>query len=118
MKAYRIPWSESLLISGYFLLGDSLNTTVTVLATLQNELAGYDPITLTYLLLVGIGTQAMGIYGFWTIQKRFRLSTKTSTWTQRFGFHHLWEMYLYQAIYGLFVCPVSNAKDNKRMQQR
>ena len=27
-------------------------------------------------------------------------------WTQRFGFHHLWEIYLYQAVYGLFVCPV------------
>ena len=25
--------------------------------------------------------------------------------TQRFGFHHEWEIYTYQAYYGLFVCP-------------
>lgn len=26
-------------------------------------------------------------------------------WTQRFGFHHVWEVWLYQVFYGLFVCP-------------
>lgn len=26
-------------------------------------------------------------------------------WTSRFGFHHEWEVWLYQAYYGLFVCP-------------
>ena len=26
-------------------------------------------------------------------------------WTQRFGFHHVWEFWLYQTFYGLFVCP-------------
>lgn len=26
-------------------------------------------------------------------------------WTQQFGFHHAWEFWLYQAFYGLFVCP-------------
>lgn len=26
-------------------------------------------------------------------------------WTQRFGFHNSWEVWLYQAFYGLFVCP-------------
>lgn len=26
-------------------------------------------------------------------------------WTQRFGFHHVWEVWAYQAFYGLFVCP-------------
>ncbi|KAI9045842.1 MFS transporter [Aspergillus affinis] len=95
---------QSLLyLLGYFLLGDSLNTTVTVISTLQNS--------------------AVGIYSFWYCQKRFQLSTKTvfnviamaiilldgwgmiGIWTQRFGFHHVWEFWLYQAFYGLFVCP-------------
>ena len=26
-------------------------------------------------------------------------------WTQKFGFHNEWEFWLYQAFYGLFVCP-------------
>ena len=104
-------------------MGDSLNTTVTVVATLQNEIVEYDTLTLCYLLLVGIGAQAIGIYSFWWIQRRFRLGTTAmfntiivgillldgwgmvGIWTQRFGFHHVWEVWLYQAFYGLMVCP-------------
>jgi Vacuole effluxer Atg22 like len=59
------------------LLGDSLNTTVTVVATLQNTVVEYDTLKLTYLLLVGIAAQAVGIYAFWWAQKRFRLGVKT-----------------------------------------
>lgn len=47
-----------LTVPGYFLLGDSLNTTVTVIATLQNTVVSYDTLTLTYLLMAGIGAQA------------------------------------------------------------
>jgi MFS-type transporter involved in bile tolerance (Atg22 family) len=95
--------------AGYFLLGDSLNTTVTVIGTLQNSIVAYNTLDLTYLLIVGIGAQAVGIFAFWQIQKRFRLSTKTmfnavaigiilldawgmiGIWTQKFGFHNVWE---------------------------
>ena len=45
---------------GYFLLGDSLNTTVTVIATLQNAIVAYNTLELTYLLHVGIAAQAVG----------------------------------------------------------
>lgn len=94
---------------GYFLLGDSLNTTVTVIGTLQNSIVAYNTLDLTYLLIVGIAAQAVGIFAFWQIQKRFRLSTKTmfnavaigiilldawgmiGIWTQKFGFHNVWE---------------------------
>ncbi|MCJ1256585.1 hypothetical protein MMC24_004409 [Lignoscripta atroalba] len=104
---------------GYFLLGDSLNTTVTVIGTLQNSVVQYDTLTLTYLLLVGITAQAVGIYTFWRIQRHFKLSTKTmfnavmigiilldawgmiGIWTQNFGFHHVWEFWVYQTFYGL-----------------
>ncbi|KAI4106862.1 MAG: hypothetical protein LQ339_002834 [Xanthoria mediterranea] len=115
---------QSLLyLIGYFLLGDSLNTSVTVIATLQNSIVAYDTLTLTYLLLVGIAAQAAGIYTFWWLQRRFRLGTKTmitavmaaivvldawgmiGIWTPRFGFHAVWEVWLYQAFYGLLVCP-------------
>ncbi|GAB7356451.1 hypothetical protein MBLNU459_g7219t1 [Dothideomycetes sp. NU459] len=117
---------------GYFLLGDSLNTTVTVIGTLQNSVVSYNTLELTYLLLVGIAAQGVGIYSFFLtaavtsagfIQRRYGLSTKTmfnvvavgiilldgwgmiGIWTQAFGFHHAWEFWLYQTFYGLFVCP-------------
>ncbi|VUC26193.1 unnamed protein product [Clonostachys rosea] len=112
-----------IFLAGYFLLGDSLNTTVTAIATLQNEVVSFNTLTLTYLLIVGIATQAIGIGGFWWIQKRFNLTAKTmfnvvmigiilldgwgmiGNWTNRFGFHNEWEFWLYQAFYGILVCP-------------
>ena len=112
-----------MLFAGYFLLGDSLNTTVTVISTLQNEVVLFNTLTLTYILIVGIAAQLVGIWAFWTIQKRFSLSTKNmfdavmlgiilldgwgmiGIWTQKFGFHHEWEFWVYQVFYGLFVCP-------------
>ncbi|KAK5072768.1 hypothetical protein LTS08_008249 [Lithohypha guttulata] len=112
-----------LYLVGYFLLGDSLNTTVTVIGTLQNSVVAYNTLTLTYLYIVGITAQLIGIWGFWTVQKRFKLSTKVmfnavmagillldawgmiGIWTQKFGFHNVWEFWLYQVVYGLFVCP-------------
>ncbi|PKY01447.1 putative autophagy protein [Aspergillus campestris IBT 28561] len=124
--AARQIWQlkQSLLyLVGYFLLGDSLNTTVTVVSTLQNSVVSYSTLHLTYLLIVGIAAQAIGIYTFWYIQQRFKLTTKTmfntiavaiilldgwgmiGIWTPKFGFHNEWEFWLYQAFYGLFVCP-------------
>jgi MFS-type transporter involved in bile tolerance (Atg22 family) len=110
-------------LAGYFLLGDSLNTTVTVIGTLQNEIVAYNSLQLTYLLIVGIAAQAVGIGAFWQIQKHYGFSTKTmfmvvaicivlldgwgmiGIWTQKFGFHNKWEVWLYQVFYGLLVCP-------------
>ncbi|KAL2834467.1 autophagy-related protein 22-like protein [Aspergillus cavernicola] len=124
--AMRQIWKlkQSLIyLVGYFLLGDSLNTTVTVIATLQNSIVAYNTLQLTYLLIVGIAAQAIGIYAFWAIQQRFKLSPKNmfnavalaiilldgwgmvGIWTQKFGFHNSWEVWLYQAFYGLLVCP-------------
>ncbi|KAK0118239.1 hypothetical protein ONS95_012542 [Cadophora gregata] len=125
-RALRQIWhlKQSLIyLIGYFLLGDSLNTTVTVIGTLQNSIVAYNTLELTYVLIVGITAQAIGIYTFWWAQQKWRLSTKTmfnivafniiildcwgmiGIWTQKFGFHHLWEVWAYQAFYGLFVCP-------------
>ncbi|EQL01459.1 Major facilitator superfamily domain, general substrate transporter [Ophiocordyceps sinensis CO18] len=102
---WRLKQSLVYLV-GYFLLGDSLNTTVTVIATLQNQVVSYNTLTLTYLLLVGIGAQAVGIGSFWLIQRRFAIGAKAmfnvvmvaivlldgwgmvGNWTGRFGFPH------------------------------
>jgi hypothetical protein len=71
-----LRWLLNQFHTGYFLLGDSLNTTVTVIATLQNSVVSYNTLKLTYLLIVGIAAQLVGIYSFWMVQKRFGLSTK------------------------------------------
>jgi MFS-type transporter involved in bile tolerance (Atg22 family) len=52
-----------LYLIGYFLLGDSLNTTVTVIATLQNTIVAYNTLELTYLLIVGIAAQVRSPVG-------------------------------------------------------
>ncbi|KAL1707875.1 autophagy-related protein 22-like protein [Schizophyllum commune] len=83
----------------------------------------YSTLQLTYLLILGIATQAIGIYAFWFVQKKYKISTKAmlcfnvfwiillTIWgligvhTDRFGFKHVWEIWLYQAYYGLMVCP-------------
>lgn len=121
-QVWQLRQSLAYLI-GYFLLGDSLNTTVTVIGTLQNETVAFNSLQLTYLLIVGIAAQAIGIVAFWRIQKHYNLSTKTmfmaiavsiaaldawglvGIWTKAFGFHKRWEVWAYQAFYGLFVCP-------------
>ncbi|KAI0303673.1 MFS general substrate transporter [Multifurca ochricompacta] len=107
----------------YFLMGDVLNTTVTVIGTLQNSVVSYSTLQLTLLLLVGIFTQGVGIYLFWLVQKKFNVSTKNmllfnvfwilvlTIWgligvhTNKVGFKHVWEIWLYQVFYGLMVCP-------------
>ena len=48
----------------------------TVIGTLQNSVVSYSTLQLTYLLIVGIATQAAGIYMFWFVQKRYQISTK------------------------------------------
>ncbi|KAI1431324.1 autophagy-related protein 22-like protein [Xylaria sp. CBS 124048] len=120
-KIWQLKQSLIYLV-GYFLLGDSLNTTVTVIATLQNEVVSYNTLVLTYLLIVGIAAQAVGIAVYWWLQKRYKVSAKAmfnlvmvgiilldgwgmvGNWTNKLGFHHIWEIWVYQAFYGLFVC--------------
>ncbi|KAM3503737.1 hypothetical protein MY10362_004007 [Beauveria mimosiformis] len=126
-EAFTQMWKlkQSLIfLVGYFLLGDALNTTVTLVATLQNEIVSFDSLQLTYLLMVNIAAQTVGISAFWLIQKRYRLRPKTmfsvimlavilldawgmiGNWTTRFGgFQNIQEIWAYQVFYGLFICP-------------
>ncbi|EME77357.1 uncharacterized protein MYCFIDRAFT_191492 [Pseudocercospora fijiensis CIRAD86] len=90
---------------GYFLLGDSLNTTVTVIATLLNEIVAYNTLQLTYLLLVGIAAQATMFNAVAVAIILLDGWGMIGIWTDQFGFHNTWEVWVYQAFYGLFVCP-------------
>ena len=46
----------------YFLFSDALNTSVTVISTIQNEVVSFSTTKLNLLLIVGIAAQAVGIY--------------------------------------------------------
>lgn len=106
----------------YFLFNDALSTTVTNISIVQNNIVSFSTIKLNLLLIVGIAAQGVGIYAYWLVQRRWKLSTLfmfgwvvvfvilSQGWgfigifTQRFGFHHEYEIWLWQLWYGLFVC--------------
>ncbi|TQV96993.1 autophagy protein (Atg22) [Cordyceps javanica] len=126
-EAFTQIWKlkQSLIfLVGYFLLGDALNTTVTLVATLQNEIVNFNSLQLTYLLMVNIVAQTIGISVFWLAQKRYNLRPKTmfsvimlsvilldawgmiGNWTTKFGgFQNVAEIWAYQVFYGIFICP-------------
>lgn len=110
----------------YFFLGDALNTTVTIVSTLQNEVQAFNSLILAYLLLVSVAAQAAGVYAYWLVQRRYGLSTKAmlnfssgavvlmtlyglvGIWTHKIGFHSRWEFWVFQVYFGFFVCPWIN----------
>lgn len=110
----------------YFLLGDALNTTITIVSTLQNEVQAFNSLILAYLLLVSVAAQAAGVYAYWIVQRRYDISTKimlnvasaavvlmtiygfAGIWSHKIGFHSRWEFWVFQVYFGFFVCPWYN----------
>ena len=110
----------------YFLLADAINTTITVVSTLQSEVQAFDGLILAYLFLVAVATQAIGVYVYWLVQRRYNICTKTmlnavcvsivllttyglvGIWTKVIGFHNRWEFWIFQAYLGFFVSPWYN----------
>lgn len=110
-------------LAGYFFLGDAFNTCFIVVSTLQNEIQEYNIIQICWLSMLSFAAEAAGIYGFWSIQRRWRLSTKTMVcavavcivaanvygmvgiWTDAIGFHHRWEFWLWNIWYGGMMAP-------------
>lgn len=104
-------------------MSDALNTTITQISIVQATLISYSSTTSNLLLIVGIAAQAVGIGSFWLVQRRFQWHTFTllrivcvfivlltawgmvGNWTSRFGFRNKYETWLYQALYGILVCP-------------
>ncbi|KAI0845507.1 autophagy protein [Daldinia vernicosa] len=123
VKTIRKLKQSLIYLIGYFFLGDSLNTTITLIYTLQNAKFEYDALSLTYLLLIGIVGQGLGTFTFWWFQKRFKLENKTmfdvvaiaivvldiwgiiGVWTDRFGFHNTWEFWLFEVYFGFLIGP-------------
>lgn len=120
-KSFKKLKQTGLYIFSYWLLGDGLNTSCNIQSIIQNEVVSYDMISVSYLNLLNSGTSIIGMWLYWWFQKKFNLSTKTmflinsffitffplygliGTWTNKIGFHNLWEVYAYNAYSGLFI---------------
>ncbi|OGM41032.1 autophagy-related protein Atg22B2 [Aspergillus bombycis] len=107
----------------YFLLADGLNTTGTLVGIIQNNEVSFSFLQLTYLGIAQAVTSTISTFGFWYIQKYFKISTKRmflvtnffsvfipfwgmlGLWTTRIGYHHRWEFYFYNVVFGLFQAP-------------
>ncbi|KAG8749391.1 hypothetical protein FRC14_001465 [Serendipita sp. 396] len=128
-RALKDIWKlrQSLLyLIVYFLLGDALNTSITIVSTLQNQVQAFNSLILAYLLLVSVAAQAAGVYAYWSIQHRYQIRTKTmltvasvavvlmtiygfvGIWVTEIGFHSRWEFWGFQVYFGFFVCPWYN----------
>ncbi|KAI6135172.1 MFS general substrate transporter [Pisolithus thermaeus] len=123
MKTYKhLPYTFVYLVA-YFLLADGLNTTGTLVTICQNAKFSFSFLTLTYLGLSQAITSTISTLGFWYIQRYWKISTKKmfvvtnvvtifiplwgmiGIWTDKFGFHNVWEFWAYNIIFGLFQAP-------------
>ncbi|PYH92605.1 hypothetical protein BO71DRAFT_329585 [Aspergillus ellipticus CBS 707.79] len=107
----------------YFLLADGLNTTGTLVSIIQNDFVSFSFLQITYLGITQAVCSIISTFGFWYIQNYFKIRTKTmflitnfftvlipfwgmlGLWTTRIGYHHRWEFYFYNVIFGLFQAP-------------
>ncbi|KZV88829.1 MFS general substrate transporter [Exidia glandulosa HHB12029] len=118
----QLPYTFVYLFS-FFLLADGLNTTGTLVSIIQNEKVHFSFLTNTYYGIAQAVTSTLSTYGFWLIQKHFKINTKAmfvvtniatvliplwgmlGLWTTKIGFHHTWEFWLYNVFFGIFQAP-------------
>ncbi|PQE13869.1 Major facilitator superfamily domain general substrate transporter protein [Rutstroemia sp. NJR-2017a BBW] len=107
----------------FFLLADGLNTTSTLVSLIQNEVISFSFLQLTYLGLSQAATSTFSTFGFWYIQQYFGIRTKTmfmvtnlfsvliplygvvGLWSDKVGYHHVRDFWLYNIVFGLFQAP-------------
>ncbi|KAF7302869.1 Autophagy-related protein [Mycena kentingensis (nom. inval.)] len=122
-KQYKQLPHTFLYLFAFFLLADGLNTTGTLVYICQNDKFSFSFLQNTYLGLAQAITSTLSTFGFWYIQRYWRISTKRmfvvtncvtiliplwgmiGIWTQRIGFHNKWEFWAYNVVFGLFQAP-------------
>ncbi|KAI0311736.1 autophagy-related protein 22-like protein [Amylostereum chailletii] len=123
MKQHKkLPYTFTYLVA-FFLLADGLNTTGTLVSICQNDKFSFSFLQNTYLGLAQAITSTMSTLGFWYIQRYWKISTKKmfvvtnvvtmliplwgtiGIWTDKFGFHNVWEFWAYNVLFGLFQAP-------------
>jgi len=122
-KQYKkLPYTFIYLFA-FFLLADGLNTTGTLVVICQNDKFQFSFLENTYLGLAQAVTSIISTFGFWYIQKYWKINTKKmfvvtnvatiliplwgmiGIWTTKFGFHNAWEFWAYNVVFGLFQAP-------------
>ncbi|TCD61408.1 hypothetical protein EIP91_008512 [Steccherinum ochraceum] len=123
LKQYKkLPFTFIYLFS-FFLLADGLNTTGTLISICQNDKFQFSFLKNTYLGLSQAITSTISTLGFWYIQRYWKISTKKmfivtnvvtimiplwgmiGIWTDKLGFHNVWEFWAYNIVFGLFQAP-------------
>ena len=107
----------------FFVLGESLGTSIGVIAILQNEVAKYDITQLSQLIMMQFVSATVGVWICIEVQKKYALTTKTmlcgavvgivimnmwgllGIWSDTLGYHRIWEFWVFGFWYGCFVNP-------------
>jgi MFS-type transporter involved in bile tolerance (Atg22 family) len=116
-QAWQLKQTFMYLIA-FFILADGINTVITLVAIAQTQAVEFSATQNTYLILVQGASAIVGVFGAYYVQKFFNLRTKTmlqctnfgclllalwgmvGIWTDKFGYHNLWEFWLFAAQYG------------------
>ncbi|KAG2155145.1 MFS general substrate transporter [Suillus bovinus] len=123
LKTYKhLPYTFVYLFS-FFLLADGLNTTGTLVTICQNNKFNFSFLQNTYLGLSQAITSTISTLSFWYIQRYWKISTKKmfvvtnvvtiliplwgmiGIWTEKLGFHNVWEFWAYNIVFGIFQAP-------------
>lgn len=121
-EAWHLRQTFAYLIA-YFLLADGINTTITLIAIAQTQVVEFSAVQNTYLIMVQGASAMAGVFGAYYVQAFFDLRTKTvlqfcnifgvflafwgmlGIWTDKVGYHNLWEFWAYSALFGLSLGP-------------
>ncbi|EKM79757.1 hypothetical protein AGABI1DRAFT_56924 [Agaricus bisporus var. burnettii JB137-S8] len=122
-KQYKkLPYTFIYLFA-FFLLADGLNTTGTLVSICQNDKFEFSFLQNTYLGLAQAITSTASTFGFWYIQRYWKINTKKmfvvtnvfsifipfwgmlGIWTTKVGYHNVWEFWAYNIVFGLFQAP-------------
>lgn len=108
-----------LYLTGYFLIADVYNTSGSIVNILQNDAIDFDSITYCGLFALVYGLEFVCIMINQYIQAKFKISPKwmffaaacgieftnlwglIGIWTDKIGYHHVWEFWFYQACIGV-----------------
>ncbi|KAI9743395.1 MAG: hypothetical protein M1818_003242 [Claussenomyces sp. TS43310] len=118
----HLPQTFTYLVA-FFLLADGLNTTGTLVSIIQANIVEFSFLQITYLGLAQAACSISSTFGFWYVQKHFGIRTKPmfivtnffsvfipfygmlGLWTDRVGFHHRRDFWIYNVLFGLFQAP-------------
>ena len=111
-QAWQLKQTFFYLIA-FFLLADGIGTTTTLVAIAQTQTVEFSATENTYLIMVQGASVMVGVYAAYAFQVRFKIRTKImlqffnfgcvllplwgmiGIWTDKFGFHNLWEFWLF-----------------------